>query len=120
MKYLSQFQRFDWDRFAEGKVFLTTGQRPWLSRDTGATLGTVIEVVVHQDKTVYARKDGDTSTNQYEKIGFKVPKAVTIPAETQVRPVDAVATIWGDFRNNLSVKASDVEVVQRPVPARVV
>ena len=34
-----------------------------------------------------------------------------MPVDAQIKPVNAVATIWGDYRNNLSVKADDIEIL---------
>ena len=116
---LSEFNKFDWPRFADGKVFVCTGQRPWTDRDNGSALGTIVDAVIYRDDTTYKRKEGDTRTNRFEKIAFKVSKAVTVPVDAQIKPVNAVATIWGDYRNNLSVKAEDIEVVQtRQAPAK--
>lgn len=116
---LNEFNTFDWPRFAGEKVFVCTGQRPWTDRDNGSTLGTVVDAVIYRDDTTYKHKDGDTRTNRFEKIAFKVSKTVTVPVDAQIKPVNAVATIWGDYRNNLSVKAEDIEVVQtRQAPAK--
>lgn len=112
LKYLSQFQLFEWDRFAEGKIFHVVGQAPWTDFDTGANFGTKVEVGIVADLTAYDRSPGDTRTNQYEKVVFKVGRALDeIPPGTQVRPLNVVAKIYGDYRNELSLKASDVEVI---------
>lgn len=111
MKFLNQFQEFDFSRFATGKVFLVVGKRPWLDYDTGAALGTTVECVIYKDETIYKRKEGDTSSNLFEKLSFKVSKPVEVPLRAQVKPVNPKATIWGEFRNQLSVKAEDIEVV---------
>ena len=116
---LNEFNTFDWPRFADEKVFVCTGQRPWTDRDSGSALGTIVDAVIYRDDTTYKHKEGDTRTNRFEKISFKVSKAVTVPVDTQIKPVNAVATIWGDYRNNLSVKAEDIEVVQtRQAPTK--
>lgn len=117
---LNEFNEFGWRRFADGKTFVCTGQRPWTDRDSGSVLGTIVDAVIYRDDTVYTkRKDGDTRTNRFEKIAFKVSKAVNVPVDAQIKPVNAVATIWGDYRNNLSVKAEDIEIVQtRQAPAK--
>lgn len=111
MRYLHQFQSFAWGKFITGKVMLCTGQRPWVDHDTGAVLGTEVEAVIYHDDTAYKRKEEDTRTNRFEKLTFKVSKTVTVPVDSQILPIDAVATVWGEFRNNLSVRANDIEVV---------
>ena len=109
MKYLRQFLKFDWDSFSSGKEFRVTGIAPWQDYDTKAILGTTVEVVIYQDKTKYNFKNGDTRTNQFEKINFKIRKEnVSIPAGTPVEPVNPSCTIYGDFGNLLSVKADDI------------
>lgn len=113
MKHLNQFATFDFGAWSSAKDFICTGQRPWVDRDSGSVLGTVVDAVIFRDNTVYKRKEGDTTTNRFEKISFKVNKAVTVPADAPIRPVNPVATIWGDFRNNLSVKADDIELLPR-------
>ncbi len=114
MKYLSQFQEFDFAAFAKGKVFVVTGCNQWKDYETKKVMGTKVDCVIAVDKTEYLRKEGDTSSNRFEKISFKVARDnLNIPNDSQVMPVDAEATVWGDYRNQLSVKCSDVQVAQR-------
>lgn len=113
MRFLNQFNNFDFDNFSQGKVFIATGVRPWADHSSGAALGTIVDAVIYTDNTSYTRKEGDTSSNRFEKISFKVSKRIDIPADTQIRPINPVATIWGDFRNNLSVRADDIEIIPR-------
>lgn len=114
MKYLSQFQRFDYEAFAKDKRLMVTGCSPWKDRDTGEVLGTKVDTVIFADHTEYKRQEGDTSTNQFEKLSFKVKKVgLDIPRESVVQPVNPVATIWGDYRNQLSVRCDDMQVAQR-------
>lgn len=112
MKFLSQFEKFNWDAFAKGKTFMCNGTAPWTDRETGALLGTKVECVIMDDETEYQRKEGDTTTNRFEKIAVKVAKPVVVPGNATVKLVDVVATIYGDYRNQLSVKAADIEVVR--------
>lgn len=39
-------------------------------------------------------------------------KDVEVPVEAIIEPVDAVATIYGDYRNLLSVKCADIKVLR--------
>lgn len=114
MKYLSQFNSFDFEAFSKGKVFVVTGCVPWKDYKTKEVLGTRVDCVIAVDKTEYLRKEGDTSSNRFEKISFKVDRNdLIIPNDSRVMPVDAEAKIWGDYRNQLSVKCSDVQVAAR-------
>ena len=102
---------FNWDAFAEGKTFVVTGIDEYQDFETKAHLGTKVECVIASDKTPYSFKDGKTFTNRFEKITFKVSKDVNIPIESRVIPKNVVASIYGEYRNQLSCKCSDIEVV---------
>lgn len=118
LKRLGEFRSFDWGRFSEEKTFVTTGVRPWQEyangASTGKRLGTSVEVVILHDRTQYKDRDGEQVSNRFEKLTFKVPEAVDVPLETQVVPVDVVATVYGDFQNQLSVKCSRIDIVKKP------
>ena len=110
MKKLHQFARFDWDAFAAEKVFSVTAVSPWVDfKDKTTVLGTAVEVAIVEDRTAYNCKPGEVVTNQFGKLTFKVPlKSVSVTLGDLVEPVNPVATICGDFRDKLSVKADDV------------
>ena len=110
MKGLSQFQRFDWEAFAQGKQFVVTGLSEYQDYDTKAHLGTKVECVIATDKTPYNFKNGVEFTNRFEKITFKVSKDVNIPIDSRVMPKDVTANVYGEYRNQLSVKCSDIIV----------
>ena len=112
MKFLSQFEKFNWDGFVDGKTLMCIGTSPWTDRDTGALVGTKIECVIMEDKTDYQRKEGDTTSNRFEKLVIKVAKAVAIPANVKVKPIDVTAKVYGDYRNQLSITAADIEIVK--------
>lgn len=111
MKGLNQFLVFNWDAFAEGKSFLVTGISEYQDFDTKAHLGTKVDCVIASDKTPYKFKEGEIFSNRFEKISFKVAKDVNIPVESRVVPKNVVATIFGEYRNQLSVKCEDIAVV---------
>lgn len=114
MKKLDVFTRFDWEAFSKGKSFEVLSVNPWADySNPGVILGTVVEVVITEDNTIYPpSKDGKTVSNRYEKLKFKIPKtSLAVAIGDVVEPVNAVATVYGDYRNQLSVKASDIKVV---------
>ena len=114
MKFLSQFQTFDFERFAKDKRFMVVGCSPWKEHGSDQIIGTKVDTVIFADHTEYKRNDGDTSTNQFEKLSFKVAKVgLDVPNESVVQPINPVATIWGEYRNQLSVKCTDLQVAQR-------
>lgn len=112
MKFLNQFEKFNWDGFVDGKTLMCIGTSPWTDRDTGALVGTKVECVIMEDKTDYQRKEGDTTSNRFEKLTVKVAKPVVVASNVMVKPTGVVATIYGDYRNQLSVKAADIEILR--------
>lgn len=114
MKKLGQFLRFDWDGFAEGKIFRVRSIKPWLDfEDKEKVLGVVVEAVIVEDRTFYDCKPGEEVSNIYEPISFKVRKSsVTVSVGDLVVPVGVKATVYGEFRNKLSVKADDIMVYE--------
>lgn len=114
MKNLNQFNSFDWEAFATGKVFRVVGASEWVDYESKTHLGTRVTVAIIEDNTAYKPgRDGNVSTNLLEKITFKVSKDITVPPGSVVVPVNAVATIYGEFRNQLSVKADGIRVVAK-------
>lgn len=111
-KKLNQFAFFDYLKFSEGKVLKLVAIEPWKDFDTGTVLGTKYKTVIAQDKTHYNLKDGEQVSNLFEKLDFKVPHDPhNIPLGSVVKPVNPVATVYGQYRNQLSVRADDIQVV---------
>lgn len=119
MKGLNQFVAFDWDSFAYGKTFVVTGTSEYTDFETKQHLGTRVDVVIAADKTPYEFKNGNTFTNRYEKLSFKVCKDVSIPLEARVMPKGVKARVYGDFHNQLSIVCDDIAVAtaQASAPA---
>lgn len=112
MRFLSQFTYFDTEAFFQNKNLQVTGISVW-KNDTEQVLGSKVECVILSDKTRYKLKDGESGSNIYEKISVKIPGSVNIPVGTYVAiPADAECTIWGQYRNNLSIKASKLNILQ--------
>lgn len=113
MKKLSQFLSFDIDRFLADKAIQVTEIKPWEDFERkGTILGTAVEVVILTDNTLYDCKPGETVSNRYEKFKIKVPKrSVSVTVGDFVAPINPVATVYGDRRDKLSVKADDIVVV---------
>lgn len=111
MKRLQYFTFFDFESFSKGKRFLSIGQQEWKDFKTGAILGTKVTVVIAQDKTNYGDTNGEPVNNLYEKLVFKIPAQITVPMNVEVRPVNAIATVFGEFRNQLSITADGIEVI---------
>lgn len=112
MKYLNQFLKFDALSFFKGKTLVAVETAPWYDFETKNLMGTKVVVVIFKDHTKYNRKQGENHTNQFEKLNVKVPKAdLKVPSGAVVELMDAVATVYGEYRNQLSVTANDIRVV---------
>lgn len=112
-KYLRQFEHFDWNGFSKNKKFMTVGLSPLTDYQTKEVIGTRVEVVIMQDNTPYERKENDQSSNLFEKLNVKVPKQIDVPMQVEVQLKNAVAVVYGDYRNQLSVYAEDIIVVEK-------
>lgn len=112
MKKLNQFVKFLFEDFSRMKVYRVIGVRPWIDYNTKELMGTKVEVVIAEDNTAYDTQNGETITNQYEKLTFKISKKdINIPMNARVIPVNPVAVVYGEYRNQLSVTADDIKVV---------
>lgn len=112
MKGLSKFQKMDFEGFAKGKQFMSVSVKPWKNYETGEILGTKLESVIVKDKTDYGlSKDGEMISNLFEKITFKVAAEIDVPLNVEIIPINPVAKVYGEYRNQLSVTADDIQVV---------
>ncbi|PLT57134.1 hypothetical protein [Mediterraneibacter gnavus] len=111
LKKLRYFEYFDAESFFDGKRFKVVGKQAWTDYKTKNIIGTKLEVAIFVDKTDYGCEDGEVVSNIYEKLVFKVPKDIDISMEVEVKPVNAICTIYGDYRNQLSIVCDDIEIV---------
>ena len=112
MKFLNQFNVFDFLRFADGKEFQVSEPcTTWVERDTNKILGTIVTVAITVDRTNYG--EGKTGNNRFEKLKFKVKKQVSVPVDAHVMPINAVCKVYGDFNNMLSVTCDDIRIVEQ-------
>lgn len=110
MKKLRQFLKFDLRAFLEGKTLVTNGTAPW-KNEKGEVVGTRVETVILVDNTDYGTPD---ISNKYEKIVVKIPKAgLEVLDGVQVALVNGTGTVYGDYSQNLSVKADDIRIVNQ-------
>lgn len=118
MLFLYMYEEFNLENFLHGKELSVTGCHPWTDFETKKELGTTVEVAITKDGTEYPKKKaGDTRTNQYEKLGIKLPKLnYSVPVGAVVTILNGNATVFGDRRDKLSIKAEDIKVVQAPAP----
>lgn len=112
---------FDWPRFDQGKQYTVTGIGPWKDHDSGKLLGTKVEVAITADKVPYlVTKDGRQLYNLYEKLTWKIGKAVDFPIGTVVVPAGVTVTLWGRNPNGpkdqMSIRVTDIKAVQPTAP----
>lgn len=75
--------------------------------------GWLVDTVVTQDSTDYKCKDGEAISNLHEKVSFKVRSASkpSVNVGDSVLPVNPECSVYGEYRNQLSVRCDDVTIV---------
>lgn len=111
MKYLTQFLKFYWCGFADAKKFKVTGIRPWKNFETKEQIGWIVDVAIVEDNTAYKFREGEIGSNLYAALSFKSKAKPSVQIGDLVEPVNPVCTVYGDYKNQLSVKCDDVHVV---------
>ena len=114
MYHLNEFLRFDIEGFLKGKKLIVVNIRENKDFTTKEHIGTTLDCVIAEDNTPYKQKAGEHITNKFEKLALKVGKDVNVPPNAIVEPVNAVGKIFGDYRNQLSVRCDDVRIIQSP------
>ena len=119
LKKLSSFLHFSFEQFTKDKSLMVSASKPWIDYETKEHRGTAVEVVIVKDETPYPpSKDGSVTSNIYEKFAVKVPKDVSIPVGSTVEIINGTGTVYGEYRNQLSVKADDIKVIRAPAQAQ--
>ena len=111
-KKLRDFLTFNWKDFANGKQFVALEKKDWFDHDTGKLLGVKYTLVIMEDSTVYRpNANGSSVSNIFEKFDVKIESNIDIPLNTPVELENVSATVYGDFSNQLSVKAGSIKPV---------
>lgn len=112
MKGLNQYEHFDFQMFSAGKIYIAKGTRQWI--DDEKVIGTKVDALIWKDSTKYKPdKNGNEINNELESITFKVPKQIKLSSKVEIRPINPVAKVYGDRRNQLSITCDDIEIVQK-------
>lgn len=115
MKRLSDFLEFRLKEFLQDKTIRVTDQKQWFEdAEKKVVLGDSIEGGIARDNTLHTTKAGEQlrNVNLYEKFSIKVPVGHTpVKIGDIIEIVDGKATVYGDYRNKLSVRAKDVRVI---------
>ena len=112
LKKLNQFNYFDAEGFFSKLVLIAEGKSVWKEYGSDIVKGTKVEVVIASDKHNYNSSNGEVVNNMYEKLTIKVPKNIDVPMNAKVRVINPEASIYGEYRNQLSVVAEDSEVLK--------
>ncbi len=122
MKKLSLFNRFDYEAFTKDKVMLAIASEEKYEYVDGKASDkfahTVYKCIIASDKTEYVNPHTNERyedvSNQGEPLNVKVyGRAKEFKPMSQFRLVNPRATIWGEYQNNLSVTADDIEFAQQ-------
>ena len=98
--------------FRSGKAVVCTSLEPWIDFESKKVVGTKAKIAIVKDETQYRQKDGEHVTNKFESFIVKIPKTeVNDLVDRPVRIINPVATVYGQYRNELSVKADDVQAI---------
>lgn len=113
MKKLAQFVVFDHEAFFKDKMLQVIRTSEWLDFQTKAHMGSKVEALIAKDNTQYKQKEGENVSNAFEKLTLKIRKDVNPPTGAYVTLVNPVCTVYGDYRNQLSVTADDIRIIPK-------
>lgn len=112
MKFLNKLMKFDAEIFFSNKEIRVVGDEPWYEYSTvGSTKkvkGTKYKCIIAIDKTKYS--DDTVGGNDGEALVIKVEDSVKPYKKFAViNAIEPECKIYGEYRNQLSVVAKDVE-----------
>lgn len=114
MKGLREHLEFRAKDFFEKKELRVIASEAWTDYEegqAGKSLGTKYKCVISDDNTVY-KKSG--TNNEGEQVDVKVEKPAKVFKKfARVTLVNPIANVYGDYQNQLSVKADDIEVLDK-------
>lgn len=115
MQGLSQYERFAHKDFFEDKELTVASVSKWLDFTTKEPLGWKTTCAITRDDTPYRPKaNGDIISNLYQMVTFKSTQKPDVkPGDVVVPDGDITCTIYGKFRENLSIKCTNLKVVNQ-------
>ncbi|CDE22647.1 putative uncharacterized protein [Amedibacillus dolichus CAG:375] len=108
---IPQFEAFRHHDFFKDKDLRFLSKEKWFQYKTDIQLGWKFTLVITRDDTEYLQKGDVTRNNLFEKIVVKVNHNIDLPQNALVELVNPVCTIYGEFRNNLSITCDDIKVI---------
>lgn len=118
MQGLHPFERFDFPAFSKDKDFTVVSMSEWLDYESKKPLGWKVSTAITRDDTQYFTKDGKIISNLYQPQVFKCALRPDVHVGDVVVPDgDVTCVVFGNYRNQLSIKCSTMRVVT-PVAAK--
>ena len=106
LKKLNSMQLFNNEEFFANKEYQLFNVEPWKDYDSGKVLGAKYRVVIYADRSNYGGDVGISNAGESLTIKVKGDKAIQYDGKARyVRLINPRGTIYGEFRNQLSVKA---------------
>jgi hypothetical protein len=105
------FLNFDCERFLKEKTLMALAMAD-LNDSEGNRIGSKISTVIFEDKTDY----GDSKvTNAGDSFKIKVLNLNIKPIKMPcfIRLVKPTAKVWGEYQNNLSITAQDIQIIEQ-------
>ena len=114
MKGLKQFVQFDLESFLADKEITFLDAKPFYNyidgKATDELAGMKLECVITKDNTNYSNKE---ISNEYEKISIKIPGATKVGIQRGSKlKIQGTGKVWGDYSQNLSIEATNVQVIK--------
>ena len=108
--------RFDSKAFFSNKEIRVVGNEPWIEYapdgNRKAEVGTKYKCVIAQDNTVYS--DNTVGGNVGEALVIKVEAPVkSYNRFAVIKVINPVCKVYGEYRNQLSIVAEDIELEAR-------
>lgn len=115
MRQLHQFNIFDTENFFKDKDIRVVGHEAWVEYKDGKRgkdLGIKYKCVVALDHTKYEGENVQPNLNGGEAFNIKVPQQViAYKPLSRIKLINASASVYGEFSNQLSVTAEGIEVL---------
>lgn len=113
LKALRDFVRFDARAFLAGKQLLLMQENDWKDYKTGKTVGAKLKVTIWTDDTEY-KKDGISNEGSELDVKILGLKAEDVNRNNRgfIRLKNPRGTVYGDYQNDLSLKADGFEFVK--------
>lgn len=115
MKKLREFMEFDIERFLKDKDVRVLACEPWkdYKDNKGEIVGTKYKAIILTDSTQYKETE-EKDINAGEALTIKVNKeAKNFKKFSKIELIGAEATVYGDYSNLLSIKAKDINFIEK-------